>query len=361
MVSKTGCFGGQALIREVARHARVSIGTVSRVIHSHPSVNPVLQARVQKAIEELGYRPNLLARGLRERRSRSLGLIIPDVTNPFFAEVVKALERQASKVGYTVILGNSEESPDAERLYIEIFMGRMVDGLIVVPSLETKQLDVAAECPIVLMDRSLPGHALVASDHSGGARSAVEHLLELGHRRIACIAGPRETAVASERYEGYCQAMKAAKLTWGAKTTEHGTFDYDAGYKGATALLKRDPRPTAIFASSDQQAVGAMRAAADNGLGVPQELSVVGFDDIPLGALLTPRLTTVRQSFDALSELAVSQLLLQKSGELSPKERRLPTNLICRRVMRAGGVRARQRRRRRSMGLSRQQSPTSLS
>ena len=318
------------MIREVARHAGVSVGTVSRVINNNPSVSPELKERVREAIEQLGYRPNVLARGLRERKSRSLGLIIPDVTNPFFAELVKAVEQQASKAGYTVILGNSEEDPGAERVYIEMLVDRMVDGLILVPSLGTKRLLIDAKRPLVLMDRFLPGHAFVASDHCGGATSAVEHLVALGHRQISCIAGPPSTAVASERYNGYCQAMKAASLSCGTETTEFGAFDYDSGYRAALTLLKKNPRPTAIFASSDQQAVGAMRAAGDLGLRVAQELSVVGFDDIPLGALLTPRLTTVRQPFDALSRLAVSQVLAASSGGLDASERRLPTTLIDR-------------------------------
>lgn len=306
------------MIREVARLAGVSLGTVSRVINGHPTVAPDIRQRVQAAIDKLGYRPNRVARSLRSQQSHTFGLIIPDVTNPFFAELVKSLEKSASQVGYNIILGNAEESPAVEKRYIQMLADRQVDGLMVVPSVGTQTIEVDRDVKVVLIDRALPDHHVVSSDHRGGAEQAIAHLIGLGHRRIACIAGPQNLTVAAERCAGYRETMSrsgasAALLepTW----TEFANFDYSSAYDAARRLLARKPRPTALFASSDQQAIGALRAAADLGLTVPQELSVVGFDDIPLSDLVSPRLTTVGQAVTELSRVAVDTLIRLRKGE----------------------------------------------
>lgn len=318
------------VIREVAAHAGVSLGTVSRVINGYSNVSPDIRARVENSIITLGYRPNFVARSLRSRRSLSFGLVIPDVTNPFFAELVKGLEQASWKSGYTVILGNSEERKEAERVYIEMLVDRMIDGLIIVPTTETKKVAIKAKVPVVLIDRSLPGHSLVASDHRGGADAAVTHLLDLGHNRIGCIAGPRGVPVATERFEGYQQAMRRRGLQEDPTLVRFVLFDYDGGFRAATELFKTPQPPTAIFASSDQQAIGAIRAATDKGLRVPDDLSIFGVDDIPLAALINPRLSTVRQSVTDLSQTAISSLMLLRDDPTRITSHRLNTTLVLR-------------------------------
>jgi LacI family transcriptional regulator len=321
------------VIREVARLAGVSLGTVSRVINGHPTVAPDIRQRVQAAIDKLGFRPNRVARSLRSQQSHTFGLVIPDVTNPFFAELVKSLDQSASEFGYNIILGNAEESPTVEKQYIQMLADRQVDGLLVVPSVGTRTIKAERDVKIVLIDRSLPNHHVVLSDHRGGAEQAVAHLIGLGHRRIACIAGPQNLTVAVERWAGYRETM----LRFGASAallksnwTEVANFDYSSAYDAARRLLARKPRPTALFASSDQQAIGALRAAADLGLSVPRDLSVVGFDDIPLSDLVSPRLTTVRQAVTDLSRVAVDTLIRLRKGESISMLQRIATEMRVR-------------------------------
>jgi LacI family transcriptional regulator len=321
------------VIREVARLAGVSLGTVSRVINGHPTVAPDIRKRVQAAIDKLGFRPNRVARSLRSQQSHTFGLVIPDVTNPFFAELVKSLDQSASEVGYNIILGNAEESPTVEKQYIQMLSDRQVDGLLVVPSVGTRTIKVDRDVKVVLIDRALPKHHVVLSDHRGGAKQAITHLIGLGHRRIACIAGPQNLTVAVERWAGYRETMSRfgasatlVKSSW----TEFANFDYASAYDAARRLLALKPRPTALFASSDQQAIGALRAAADLGLNVPKDLSVVGFDDIPLSDLVSPRLTTVRQAVTDLSRVAIKTLIKLRKGEAVSALQRIATEMKIR-------------------------------
>jgi LacI family transcriptional regulator len=321
------------VIREVARLAGVSLGTVSRVINGHPTVAPDIRKRVQAAIDKLGFRPNRVARSLRSQRSHTFGLVIPDVTNPFFAELVKSLDQSASASGYNIILGNAEESPAVEKRYIQMLADRQVDGMLVVPSVGTRTLKADRDVKMVLIDRALPNHHVVLSDHHGGAKQAVAHLIGLGHSQIACIAGPQNLTVAVERWAGYRETMMqlgasaaALKSSW----TEFANFDYSSAYDAARRLLTKKPRPTALFASSDQQAIGALRAAADLGLHVPADLSVVGFDDIPLSDLVSPRLTTVRQAVTDLSRVAVHTLIKLHKGESISTIQRIATEIRIR-------------------------------
>ncbi len=321
------------MIRDVARRAGVSVGTVSRVINNNPTVAPAIRERVEAVIKELGYRPNTLARGLRSQRTHTLGLVIPDVTNPFFSELVKEIEQAAGRKGYSLILGNSGESRSAEQLYLGMLADRQVDGLIIVPGAGTKSISPPRDIAIVIVDRPLPHHPVVASDHRKGAEQAVERLIELGHRRIACIAGPQRLVVAVERYRGYKQVMQRYARPEDLENSgwvASANFDYDGGYRAAARLLATNPRPTAIFASSDQHAIGALRAARDAGLEVPSDLSIIGFDDIPLASLVTPRLSTVAQPIAAISERAVAMVLQIHAGETIMKCERFDTELKIR-------------------------------
>jgi LacI family transcriptional regulator len=201
---------------------------------------------------------------------------------------------------------------------------------LIVPSEQTRLLPREAKVPLVVVDRPIRGYPLVASDHRAGAVAAVQHLVSLGHRRIGCIAGPRHLSVARERYEGYRSVAAPIYREHGfdfAADTIVARFDYDCGYDAAVKLLARPHRPTAIFASSDQQAIGAMRAAADMDLKVPDDVSIIGFDAITLAKLVTPRLTTVAQPIAAIADIAVRAVLRMRQEDAKPERHRLPVLL----------------------------------
>jgi LacI family transcriptional regulator len=310
------------------------VSRVSRVINEHPTATPAIRERVKLAIRELGYVPNAIAGSLRSRRSKTIGLIIPDVTNPFFSELALHVERSAAAAGYNVILGNSDNSTDRQKHYLRALAVRRVDGIILVPA---RGIDPSFEfeIPLVGVDREVVGRQFVASDNRAGAKSAVAYLHRLGHRLIACIAGPQDLPNAQERRMGYEDVALPILRSAGVDPSAYivcADFSYDSGYAATRRLLAVSPRPTAIFASSDQQAIGGLRAAADLGLAVPRDLSIVGFDDIPLANLVMPRLTTVGQPVAAIGVLAMRLLLDLFSGAAVPRRRRhlLATSLQIR-------------------------------
>lgn len=298
-----------ASIGEVARRAGVSVGTVSRVINRNAAVSADLRVRVEEAVRELGYRPNAFARSLRRQRSLTYGLIVPDVTHPFFAELVKHADDLATVRGCSIVLGNSHNRADIQARYIDVFVERQVEGILLVPSVDSRARDIDRTVPVVVVDRALKGVPMVASDHRGGAVAAVTYLIRLGHRRIACIAGPENVTLARDRVAGFHEALAALPKGQREPTEVRiAEFDYVGGHTAALGLLQGPQPPTAIFASSDQQAIGALRAAADLHLAVPRDVSIVGFDDIPLAMHVTPRLTTVRQDIRQIADLALQRL-----------------------------------------------------
>ena len=277
-----------ARIEDVATLAGTSVGTVSRVVNGNSRVRPDLRARVEAAIETLGYRPNALAQSLRRRRSRTLGLVVPDITNPFFAELAKNAEAAAAAVGHSLILCNSHDSLVDERIYLQTLIDRQVDGVILVPIVDDKRVPLPKGIPIVVVDRYLPGADVVMIDHAIGERSAAEYLVGLGHRLIACISGPRAFIGAKLRHRGYAVVVEPLLSEVRLNVDDYsrfGSFDYQGGLQAARELLRLQPRPTAILTSSDQQAVGVLRACADLDLAVPKDVSVVGFDDTPLARI----------------------------------------------------------------------------
>jgi LacI family transcriptional regulator len=313
-----------AKIVDVARRAGVSVGSVSRVINEHPTVSAATRERVEIAVRELGYVPNAIAGSLRSRRSKTIGLIIPDVTNPFFSELALHVERSAAAAGYNVILGNSDNSAERQKHYLRALAVRRVDGIILAPA---RGIDPSFEfeIPLVGVDREVAGRQFVASDNRAGAKSAIEYLHQLGHRLIACVAGPKDLPNAQERRMGYEDVALPILRSAGVDPSAYSVcadFSYDSGYAAFRRLMDVAPRPTAIFASSDQQAIGGMRAAADLGLAVPGDLSIVGFDDIPLAKLVMPRLTTVGQPVAKIGVLAMQLLLDLFSGAAAPRRRR---------------------------------------
>jgi LacI family transcriptional regulator len=306
-------------IRDVAKKAGVSVGTVSRVMNGHPSVTPHKQQLVNDAIAALNYRPDAFAQSLRRGTNRTIGVIIPDLRNPFFADLIQLIEIRARALGYSVLFVSSEEDAATEAELIETLAQRRVDGIILAPSHDASRIPTLSHVPIVVVDRAIDGHACVSADHRAGSRLVAEYLVSIGHRRIACVTGPLESVVARARLAGFLDVMAPYFHAAGLPIADyiaHGSFDYVGGRDAARQLLDSvRPAPTAIFACSDQQAIGVLRVAADCGLIVPRDLSVVGFDGIMLADLVTPRLTTVVQPVAQLAEAAVT-MLLQRKGNL---------------------------------------------
>jgi LacI family transcriptional regulator len=337
-----------ATISQVAALAGVSPTTVSHVINDTRYVSSEVRLRVQQAMDELGYQPNALARSLRRGVTHTLGLILPDSSNPFFAEVAQSLEVEAFDQGYNVILCNAEGSPSKERLYLEVLQKRQVDGLILLttgedggPLSQAPRPDV----PIVMLDRDLPtaDADVVLADNRLGAVLATAHLLQLGHRRIGCISGPSHITPSARRVSGYMDGLAEAGIPFDETLVVRGDFHPESGRAGAHTLLDRPDRPTAIFACNDLMAIGAVRGACELGLSVPADLSIAGFDDIQLASYITPSLTTVVQPKTEMARTAV-RLLLERMAERSLPARRqvlLPT-LVVRESSRAcqlkGGV-----------------------
>ncbi|WP_305983734.1 LacI family DNA-binding transcriptional regulator [Roseibium sp. MMSF_3544] len=305
-------------IKDVARKAGVSVGTVSRVLSKNETVKHPLKLKVQAAMKELDYKPNLAARALRTNSIDVIGLVVPDITNPFFAQLVKNIEMEAAKRSHSVMIANSHDDAETEKTQIAALLDRAVRGIIVVATAEGRSL-ATTDVPIVSLDRRFGQFPLIATDHYDGSQKIADHLYTLGHRRIAYIAGPLSMDVAQSRREGFVNRIQALSTPQDPieLTVFEGQFDYDAGEELGRTILTKTPaseRPTAIAAASDQQAIGVLRCARDLKLDVPNDLSVAGFDDITLASLVVPRLTTLRQPIEALALSAVEQVFVANSA-----------------------------------------------
>ncbi len=301
-------------IHDVAREAGVSASTVSRVLNGTAPVNEEKRRRVLHAVEKLNYRPNALARGLKKKRTYTIGLIVPDITNPFFAEVAKGVEDASRDYGYTVILCNSENDPARERTYLNVLGEKQVDGVIFVTAGSNevnRSTPLESPIPLVMLDREIPGiHAdSVLVDNKRGAYEAARHLLTLGHKRIGIITGPLPLSTAVERWEGYRKAMREAGVPVDPRLVKNGGFTFEGGYAAMQEILGEGDPPSALLASSDIMALGAMKAIEECGFRIPEDVAVVGFDDIMVASLVKPALTTVAQPKRQMGQLAVEMIV----------------------------------------------------
>jgi len=308
-------------IKDVAQHAQVSVATVSHVINDTRFVSEATRVRVQEAIEALRYVPSALARSLKSNRTHTVGMMIPNSSNPYFAEIIRGIEDTFYEAGFNVILCNSDDDPIKQGNYVRLLTEKQVDGLIVMSSgSDVELLDTlrAARMPQVVVDREIDDLAadLVEVNHEAGGFLATQHLLKLGHRRIGCIAGPLGLSSARERVQGYRRALGEAGVTVDDRLIRGADFTSAGGLAAMTSLLDSARRPTAVFASNDLMAIGAICAAAQRGLRIPQDVSVVGFDDIALAAHSNPPLTSVVQPKHQTGQLA-AQLLLERIADPS--------------------------------------------
>ena len=307
-----------ATIKDVAALAGVSFTTVSHVINNTRPVNAETRKRVEEAIRATRYVPSAVARSLKHRTTRTIGVLVPTATNPYFAELARGIEDVCAAAGYSVILCNSDDDPRKQRDYLRVLMEKRVDGIIVSSAgPDTALVEALGESalPIVMVDRPTEGIQAdqVQVDHEEGAYMATKHLLDLGHRRIACISGPSALSVTAERLAGFHRALREAGVPEATARIAEGDFTSPGGYRAARQLLTEGEMPTAIFAGNDMIGFGVLRAAAERNINVPGELSVIGFDDIELSRYVYPALTTVGQSIRELGDSAAA-LLLSRIG-----------------------------------------------
>ena len=309
-------------IKHVAARAGVSFTTVSHVLNGTRRVSDSARRRVEQAIAELDYAPSAIARALKRSETRMLGVVVPNITNPFFAELTRGIEDFCERSDYSVFLCDGDDDVARQSRSLQTLIERRVDGLLLAaPAGDTKALAqrlAAARVPTVVIDRADPTIAadVLRLDHHGGAHLAVEHLVSLGHRRIACLSGPAKFAISRARAAGWRDALADAGIAIREDWLLEGDFSAATGHELTRRLLARGDI-TAIFASNDLLAMGALRAAAELGIAVPQRLSVIGFDGIDLGAYTYPALTTVGFPIRAMGEMAAQILIERIAGSSS--------------------------------------------
>ncbi len=314
-----------ANMKEIARMAGVSLGTVSHVLNDSAGVREPVRKRVLEAVQAASYQPSQLARGLRRDKTNMIGMIIPDITNPFFPAVVRGAEDVAFSNGYRLILCNTDNDHSKELVHLNELRTYLPAGLLVIPS-DFSDLTAQAEkyrragSGVVCIDR-LPKNwsgDSVTADHKEGAYNATHCLLQIGHTRLATITGPLHLTNAKERLDGFKRAMHEAKLHLAPEYVQETTFDKQGGYSKTLILLRLIPRPTAIFACNDMIALGALLAIREAGLRCPEDISLIGFDDLDLAETTNPSLSSVSQSGYQLGTTAARLLLDRLAGDKGP-------------------------------------------
>lgn len=323
-------------IRQVARQAGVSIATVSRALTTPDKVSEKTLKKVLAQVERSRYKPNLLARNFRSKRAYSVVVLVPNIANPFFAEIIRGIEQVAQQQGYAVLLGDTEGREDREAYYVGLVETRQADGVIQLhPRLPkaARGANGSLDIPLVnaceyIEDAPCPR---VGIDNAAAAREMTKYLLDLGHRRIGVVLGPDSSPLTSERLRGYKLALRAAKIAPDVALITQGDFTMSSGHAAAENLFKIKQPPTAIFCFNDEMALGAIRFLKSTGRAVPQDVSVVGFDDIEFASFCDPPLTTIEQPTREIGNKAMSLLFdLLNGAKAEPSMHTLPIKLIVR-------------------------------
>lgn len=320
-----------ATIKDVAKRAGVSIGSVSAVVNERAVTSPQLRERVLAAIEELGYTPHAGARSLKMGRTRSMGLLVPDIINPHFAALASAIEKASERSGYTLSFGNTLGDLDKEARNLELFRRQRVDGLILDPVGTSPEylshLRRLISVPAVLIDRrveGLPFDSVLVNNYAAG-RMVTEYLVRSGHRRIAIVIGQLDFSTAVERLQGYLDVLDENNIPRDDRLILQGLFDIEPAHEAIVEMLASGQRPTAIFCINNQMTIGAMQALAEQGFRCPQDISVAGVDDLPTAAAFSPRLTVAVQPTVEIGEKAVECLLARLNGTAPPE----PVHVVC--------------------------------
>ena len=324
-------------IHDVAKRAGVAPITVSRVINNSGYFSQETRESVEAAISELGYVPNTLARSLRLKRTNTLALIVSDITNPFFTTLARGVEDTASDMGFTVILCNTDESEKEEQKYLQMLLQKQVDGILLVPSYskpDSIEMVQKHGTPLVVIDRSVPGAMVdvVRGDSEGGAYQLTRLLLSLGHRRIAMLSGRKEVSTAVDRVAGYRRAMKESGYGESEQCIIYGEYNQASGYDMTRSILHEPLRPTAMIAANNFISIGALKALQDAGMRVPEDISLVAFDDLPPALVIFPFFTVAAQPSYEMGRQATNLLVARLNGQPSQqfKEIVLPVEIIVR-------------------------------
>ena len=324
-------------IRDVAKRAGVAPITVSRVINNSGYVSQEKRDRVEAAVAELDYVPNILARSFRSKQTRTIALILTDITNPFWTEVAHGVEDAAREHKFNVILCNTDESESRQVEYVSVLIQKQVDGILLVPARSRPEATEAIQkqgTAVVVLDRQVPTADVdvVRCDSEGGAYELVRHVLSLGHRQVAVLTGPKDVSSAQDRVVGYRRAFLEANIDIIEDLIFYGKFIQASGYEMAQRALLATPQPTALFAANNFIAIGAWRALRDAGLRIPEDITLVAFDDLPAGLVVDPFLTVAAQPGYEMGKQATELLLdrLTNDAPTEPQRIVLPTRLIIR-------------------------------
>ncbi len=320
-------------IKDVAERAGVSAATASRVLSGHSATSEEARQAVREAAAELGFRPNAQARSLRKTSTQTLGLLLPDIRNPFFADLAHAVEQRARDFGYLTLFGNANESQEQQDSYVDVMLSQRVDGLIAAPQGDPRDLSglLGGEVPTVFVDRVLDGVEVpsVTADNAGGIADAVRHLAALGHTRIGYIAGPQATSTGRERLEAFRAAVAETGSDQDPELVYLGDFQSASGAAGAARLLDLPVPPTALLAADSLMSIGAVGVCNERALSIGADVAFVAYDDIDAFTLLNPALTVIAHDVHAMGRLAVDLLIAEIAGE-SPESVVLPSRLIIR-------------------------------
>ena len=324
-------------MKHIAEEAGVSLGTVSHVMTGNAPVRPGMRRRVMEAVRSLGYQPSLIARDLRRNKTSIIGMVIPDITNPFFPAVVRGVEDVAYQNSFRLILCNTDDDPGKEKSYLRELYSYRIAGLVLIPTVNSHIVDLAElqsnSVPVICLDRrpaDWEGDS-VTVDNVQGAFAATTYLTKLGHKTIALITGSQELDTAAARLEGFKTAIRKARLEIAPEYIQEGRFDRLSGYEKIRILLQQRPRPTAVVCSNDLVAIGVLSGLREAGLKCPEDVSVLGFDDIEVSELTAPALTTVFQPGYQMGAKGAAQLIKRIRGSAEPAQKIvLPTELKIR-------------------------------
>jgi LacI family repressor for deo operon, udp, cdd, tsx, nupC, and nupG len=309
----------QVRMGDVAKKCKLSVATVSRVYSDPEKVSPKNREKVFKAILELNYQPNVLARNLRKLQTNTILIIIPNIMNTFFSYILKSIQRVAFDNGYRVLLGDTDSSTEMEAKYLHYLQQKLVDGVILLyPRLNPSEIQkIAGEYPVVIVGQQdvQSGIPFVINNNCLSSQLATEHLIKLGHRRIAHFSGPLSQPVSQERQRGYLLALETHGLDIDPSLLYEGNFYFDSGYSSALKLLASSKPPTALVAASDEMAIGAIKAARKLGFLVPKDFAIVGFDDIKMASICEPPLTTMAQPKEEIARISTEMLLSYIKGD----------------------------------------------
>jgi LacI family transcriptional regulator len=328
-------------IKEIASLAGVSVGTVSNVLNGSSTVNPKLRERVEAVMRSLDYQPSFIARSLKGQRTKLIGVVVSDIVNPFFPQVIRGVEDVASQYGFLLVIVNTDDDVEKERQVLSMLRSRQVDGIAIVLASHRKasftHIRKARQSGthIVCIDRVPPGEEIdsVTVNNVDGALDCVRHLLAVGHRRIAILTGGLEIQTGRDRLRGYEQALREAGIESDPKLIRNGDFRFDAAYRASLELLAGRPRPSAVFACNATMAFGLMRAVDELGLHCPADLAVATFDDLPIYDAFRPHLTSVVQPAYEIGKRGAELLIgriLGKINDPRPVSIQLPLKLALR-------------------------------